>query len=408
MLWLIEHVARELDPAAAVLTRLRERDPDINVVIASLPVDGVDAVMMHEPDVIVVPYLSGRDDAHIDDVIRAIVRPTCVVNASFEHVLFRANEDRKRPRDDMAREQVVQIAASNTHRNRLRRQGVPEDNIALVGSIYHAALSTKSHDGAATSALRESFARASSLDPQSRWLLVPENWAAAFFGDARINAMAERGFPDAYGYRTLARETMDASLRWLARIATASEWTVIVRPRPSTPERCMRDAVNRALGGSPPSRLHVIKRGIVADWIIASDHVASSWSTTLIDAALLDRPATMMMPRELPSWLHADWYEHTPTATTFEALHAALDEQDSTAAASLRAWARDTLTPAGDPINGMAALLHRCCADVGPRVQPSSNTGRRNARQVSVDPADVLTPAMIDAALARPSSRILS
>ncbi|MCJ7543840.1 MAG: hypothetical protein MUP47_04620, partial [Phycisphaerae bacterium] len=106
-----------------------------------------------------------------------------------------------------------------------------------------------------------------------------------------------------------------------------------------------------------PPHLHVIKEATVRQWILASDFVTSSYSTTLIEAAMAGKPILMQAPLPLPDYLYAEWYDYTPAASSVEEFLQAVQRCDATSGRALQQWAEREMLSRGDAIANIADLL---------------------------------------------------
>jgi hypothetical protein len=112
--------------------------------------------------------------------------------------------------------------------------------------------------------------------------------------------------------------------------------------------------------GKIPLRMSIYQDDTVRDWILASDVVVSSYSTSLIEASLALRPAYIVEPTTLPDALHQGWHDLAPRITTERAFEsAATGETKPTGTTPLARWARDTMMSRGDAILLIADQLAR-------------------------------------------------
>ena len=65
-----------------------------------------------------------------------------------------------------------------------------------------------------------------------------------------------------------------------------------------------------------PARMHFIKEKSVREWIMASDMVISSLSTSLVEAAIAGKPAYLLEPYPCPEFLQVDWQDYITTIST--------------------------------------------------------------------------------------------
>ena len=150
-------------------------------------------------------------------------------------------------------------------------------------------------------------------------------------------------------------------VRWIRDVAADGSAEVILRARPATRQSDFEKFV-REVAGPLPRRLRIIKEGTVREWIMASDVVASSYSTSLIEAAVAGKPAYMVEPLPIPDPLDAAWYVHAPRLTTRnQFVSACLETVDAASDDRLGKWARAELLGTGDPISNLADVLHRLC-----------------------------------------------
>jgi hypothetical protein len=116
-----------------------------------------------------------------------------------------------------------------------------------------------------------------------------------------------------------------------------------------------RGAVKEILPALPP-RLHFIQDKSVREWILASDVVVSSYSTSLIEAAVAEKSVYMLEPYPIPESLHVGWHDLVPHIKTYDEF-LAQDTMKVESDALLGEWARKTLMADGDPIHRMANFI---------------------------------------------------
>ena len=142
------------------------------------------------------------------------------------------------------------------------------------------------------------------------WIFFPENFGAAFFSEREIQRRIRQGM-DAAGVREYC-ETMRRSLieltSWCQRAAIETDAEIILRPRPAVPRQLFAETVESNLAQKLAPRLHIIKSSSVRQWVLASDHTVSNYSTTLVEAAVADKPASILMPFTLPPLMKCAWH----------------------------------------------------------------------------------------------------
>lgn len=368
ILWFVEHVARELHAACAVRAIL-EREHGIGVAV--LPyhrkLTGPEAAAL-APKVVVVPYCYQAGDYGLVDHL-PLWREAIWFNLSWEQLYYRAHLEAKRPQDAFARRHVIHHAWGPFFRRYLEESGVPAEHVFVNG---HPACQLYEEPYRRVFLRRELLAGRHGLDGGRRWVFFPENYGWGFFSDLQLELKVRAGVPraDAVQMRAFCRDSLRTVLDWLRELAREGTVEVILRPRPATTLADFREAVRRALGPLPP-RLHLIKEASVREWILASDVVASSFSTSLIEAAVAGKPAYMAEPLPIPPPFDADWYRHAPRLRAREPFLAACLRSAGAPGSTLGTWARDELLGRGDPIRGLADRLVTLCRPGALRPPPA-------------------------------------
>jgi hypothetical protein len=118
----------------------------------------------------------------------------------------------------------------------------------------------------------------------------------------------------------------------------------------------------RSASDSPAGNIVVIQAGSVREWILAADHVISSHSTTLIEAALAGKPIHLYSPEPFPEALAAEWHGLVPVLENRDDfLQAVRQSPVEPTGTRLATWARAQFL-GNDPLDtivGMIARLHQ-------------------------------------------------
>ena len=382
----VEHVARELDVSCAVKHLVAQRH-GLRLEIASISHE-LDAWLDRyaAPRLIVTPYCYSAGDSGFRRIFAAWPHTT-LVNLAYEQVFQRINLQYKAPRDDFAKHRVTHHAWSADFAEFLVEHGVDRANIVVNGNP---ALALYRPPYRSFFAARAELAQRHGLDVGRQWLFLPENYAAAFYSEQRLLEYAQRGgdAAEAAQYRDFAQRSLAEVARWLRRVAEETEAEVIVRPRPATPEADFRARCEAAVGPLPP-RFRILKQGTVREWIMAADAVASSYSTTLIEAAVAERPIYMLTPIPYPDFVNNPWYDLVPKVTDAERLlEIARGQAPAPTWRPLSDWASSRMLSADDVIRGMADLVASAWTRAGavPRrvLEPSGPSAASATRHTAV------------------------
>lgn len=366
ILFFYEHVTRELD-VACLVKHYAETRHGLTVAIAH-QYHGVAHALAHwSPRLVVIPFCYSDSPRHypfIYDWHRAIY-----FNMAWEELLYPGNREAKMPRGVFETKYVLHHAWSTEYAAQIQARGVTPSHIFVNGNpaytLYDAPYRYFFDD-------RATLAQKFGLDAGKRWIFFPENYNWAFYKDWRFDTLVREGLQRQTldDMKMFSRDSFRQAIEWCASLASASDVEIIIRPRPTTPLQEFQDAV-KAVCPQPPPNLHVNKDASVREWILASDVVLSSYSTSLIEAAVADKPAYMLEPYPVPASLRADWHFHAPRIETFAAFSDACLAADP-AENRLGAWARASLMANGDSIVNLADYFARVLRGHAARPAPPS------------------------------------
>jgi glycosyltransferase involved in cell wall biosynthesis len=369
VLYLVEHVARELDIACIIRHQLA-REHGIETAVASTYFDLHATISRFRPRVVVTPFFYFADDPNIHYLLRG--NPGArFVNLAFEQLLSRGNLAFKRPRDTVARRHVLHLANGPLFRDYLCEHDVSPANIRCVGSLplslYRPPYQRQAEGH------RGVLAQRFGLDSGKPWVFFPENFSAAFMTDAELEYRIRKGYPrgEAYAYRQFVGRALRTIVPWCWGAARRANVELILRPRPATAREQLLRVCQEIAGDPPPRNLHCIKEGSVRQWNLASDMVMSSYSSTLVEAAVAGKPAYLILPEPMPPSMETDWLAHAPRIESQDALQALVsDPSQAQPADRLARWAAEHLGGSGDPIASAADAIHAACLGQGPAPAP--------------------------------------
>lgn len=355
ILWCVEHVARELDLACAVAAILRRRGVD--VAVESLIYNRDDLTRRYRPRIIAVPYFYSAGDLGVHDLCLTMPSSICV-NLAFEQLFSVGNMRFKRPRDVPAREHVTHLSSGPNFTDFLTASGASPAHVATTGSLPMGLYRRPYQDYFA--GYRDRFAKRFSLDTRLPWIFFPENFAAAFFSDRELQVRIDLGCdPDEVRtYRSHSQKSLAETMRWCATLACTGAAEIIVRPRPATSSTRFREAVGEVLGSLPEAHLHFIKDSTVRHWVLAADTTVSTFSSTVVEAAVAGRPASLLTPEPIPPSMHCPWHDHADRITDMDGFMDLPSRcWDAERDGSLTEWTTRELLGTGDPIEAAADVF---------------------------------------------------
>ncbi len=354
VLALVEHVDRELDLVCLLKVLLKQRR-GIELKIANVYADAPLTLAGPPPRVVLTPFFYAVEDVVIRDYVEAWPQ-TRFVNLAWEQVFYPSHEQIKAPRDKFTRKKVTHLAWSRTFADYLGAHGVAPDRVRLVG---HALYRLYRDPYRGYFRPRAELARDFGLDPGKRWVFVPENYRWAFFTDSKLRKLVRRGPQEAelFAMRDYCRRSLAALMTWCDALARRGDVEVILRPRPATSTAELEAFSTEVFGASAPA-FRMIKGGSARDWTIASDVVASSYSTVLIEGAVAGKALVRVAPEPTPEGLRYPWCDLVRAAEDEAAfLAACMGGAGRDSGAALRDWAEQSFFSAGDPVDRLVEAI---------------------------------------------------
>jgi hypothetical protein len=96
----------------------------------------------------------------------------------------------------------------------------------------------------------------------------------------------------------------------------------------------------------------------VREWILASDMIFSSYSTTLLEAATARKPLYMLAPYPTPEFIHVDWNDLADKVLTQESFLETITQPElGENWRVLETWVVERMLSQGDPIANLTNIL---------------------------------------------------
>ncbi|MBE0670195.1 MAG: hypothetical protein IH588_06390, partial [Anaerolineales bacterium] len=347
---LYEHTARELDVACAVAAIL-EKDYHLSVEIVQWPTGFPGVVTKIRPRLVILPF------CYFDQSYRMMLaywRKSIFLNLTWEQLFYLGNQKAKMPRGDFPLKHVLHHSWSDEYADFLVKAGIPREHIFVNGHLAYALYDEPYRQYFSS---RKDLADRYHLDPLLQWIFFPENYNWAFYSAATVQKFIENGQSpdDVKVMQDYCTQSLREVLIWCDVAAREGQVEIILRPRPSTSIEDFLAFVKSVLSKTSV-RFHIIQQESVREWILASDIVVSSHSTSLIEAAIAGKYVSMVVPFSVPSQLHVGWHDFLPQIHTQNEF-IQLVRLNKLKNHALEHWARSTMMKTGDAIYDLAMYL---------------------------------------------------
>jgi len=348
IVYFYEHADRELDVACAVTAFLREKY-GIEVEIAQWRYGYPGISGKISPRLIVLPFCYSESSYNM---LLTEWRKAIYFNIAWEQLFYPGNVKAKTPRGDFAIKHVIHHAWSDSYASFLEEQGIPEKHIFRNGQpaykLYDEPYRHYFPD-------REQIAEIFNLDVTKTWVFFPENYNWAFYSDATLERFIQLGHSEdeINTLKEFCGKALNEVILWCELVADRRDCEVIIRPRPSTALGDFVDAV-QAVIPSIPAGMHIIQEGSVREWILASDLVVSSHSTSLIEAAVAGKKISILEPYPIPATLHVSWHDLVPRIRNRRDFQEFCSTKKDPVENTVGEWTRKTMLATSDPISNLA------------------------------------------------------
>ena len=132
ILWLVEHVARELDTACAIKAII-ENNYDISIEIKNIYYHAEEILSSYRPKVVIHPFFYFVDGAlATEDYVKMWPHATHL-NLAWEQIHYKAHLEIKAPSDEFSQRSVIHHAWGDFYEKYLLDAGVPDNNIFVNG-----------------------------------------------------------------------------------------------------------------------------------------------------------------------------------------------------------------------------------------------------------------------------------
>lgn len=356
VVYLYEKALRELD-VACVVKVLAKHLYGLRVEIVQQNYGYPYALKNFRPRVVALPFCYQNRS---NTIYLTNWRDAIFFNLTWEQLFYPGNKTAKTPRGEFAVNHVIHHAWSDFYADFLKQQGIPSHHIFVNGNLAYALYDEQYRRYFKQ---RNELASQYKLDPNRKWVFFPENYNWAFYDEGMLNQMIGDGQkPDeVYGMKEFSSKSFETVINWCKALADRGDIELILRPRPST---LLDDFVVKIkeILNIIPERMHINQQESVREWILASDTVVSSYSTSLIEAAIAGKAAYMLEPYSLPASLCQEWHKLLPHLTTEqEFMDISLFGSADSLSKPLEDWARSTMLSQGDPIWNLVDYLARLC-----------------------------------------------
>ena len=356
IIWFIEHISRELDVACAV-GALLERSFGKKIEILPYTINQYKNTHTFNPKLVILPYCYSIKDSGLLNYL-SNWPDTLYINIAWEQIFYKANLEYKAPRDIFSKKYVIHHSWSKARSKFLHERGVPKNHIFTNG---HPAYKLYERPYKNFFVTRSELAKEFNLDHKKKWIFFPENYSWFFYSNHNLEEIIKNGQNRSvvYSMRDYCSRAFNEVISWINEVSEKNKDTIeiILRPRPAFSITYFKEVLGK-LFPRLSRNIHIVKDYSVREWILSSDLVLSSFSTSLIEGAIARKPIYMLEPIPIPPPLVADWYKYVKKVRTKDDLYRVFKEKTQKLVyQKLHDWAKKEFFVKNDPIDGLVEYL---------------------------------------------------
>lgn len=308
-----EHKDRELEVVIEI-AKILKYDYCLSVAIASVLYDRMLVPFLIRPKVIVF-----HSYGELIPIIYSAYRDNVIyVNFNWEQVLSSFNKKYKRPRGQVARSILRHCAWGEKFKDFLIESGVEKENIYVTGKPSITLLKKKALEYQAG---RDLLSKRFGIDKNKRWLFFPMTCLHAFFDDYHVKSFINKEIDEqtAFARREYVNKTLNKIFKWIVSLEKEckdKDFIIILRPHPAVSIEQYTERFKKIIDHIP-SFIYLSKDLTAHEWLVASDECYTNYSSLVLDAYYINKPAFLMEPEPFPDFLISEWFNEFVRLKTF-------------------------------------------------------------------------------------------
>jgi len=302
IVFLIEHKDREMDSVVQIAQFLKKKFA-MNSMIVSVDLH-IYKLLFIKPKVVVFPYIIDSNLFPYNFVIKLFGNSVKYLNLNWEQLLSPINLEFKKPKTNFNRNTLFHIAWDNSFKSFLLENKVREDNIFITGNPTHDILKDLL---LSKNEIKKGLSEQFNLNMDRIWIFLPMNYGWAFTSDDLIKVKISRGYDQeiAWEHQSYSRKCLNQFIYFVKELADNFDAEFIIRPHPGVSEKSYLKYFENE--NPKKENIHIIKDYTIKEWIVSSQIIGSSWSTSVWDAHKIGKTVFLFTPYPRPKWLDVEW-----------------------------------------------------------------------------------------------------
>lgn len=285
VIFFVEHKDRELESIKLIAEKLNNMGYS-SIILSTI--FHLHYLLLYKAKVFVFPYLISKNDWPVNLVYKMYKENITYINLNWEQLIAPVIQQYKKPNDSFVKSIVKHISWDDDgFKDFLIESGVEDNNIRITGNPTNFILFELNKKD--NQSLKNNIAKEFLIDPKKEWLFMPMNYGWAFSSDKTIKAKILKGFPEkeAWEYRGYSQKCLN---EFINEISEKEDIEIIIRPHPGVSIEEYNKKFKEIIG-KVPKNIFILKNYTIREWIIVSDIIGSSWSTSAYDAQKINKKA---------------------------------------------------------------------------------------------------------------------
>lgn len=299
-----EHVARELESVKLLYEELKKRGK--KVVILPYHYRSYINILKYKPKTIIVPFLYDKRTGTKTEMFSCLYGHVNTFNLHSEQITNESTSKYKLPQDDFSKK-IYHCSWSESYKRKLLSSGVEEERIYVTGSIR-----------------TDSTMKYKDCEKYTNSILIPTSFSITFVDKNYLNHLkkdkeSERALNEKLEFTKKSRDLFFKEIFKLSQMK--KEWKIILRPHPYVDllayEKTFLNVINETI---LPKNIFIERKGSIQEAISKSESVIVWHSTSILEAALLNKKIFVLAPIKFEKRFGMDFMEYTRVLNSIEGI----------------------------------------------------------------------------------------
>jgi len=315
ILFLIEHIDREMETAQEIVTILREKH-DLKCVIASAVYHPIIVALKTRPKIVITASTSFGVGSPGWLFHKSFKIPPVFINLNYEQFISSWKGKYKSAKHEVSLNNQIQFTWGNYFKDFLIETGTKKENVIVTGRPLFSLLKKKYYK----KNFKEELAKEFNIKSSVKWNFIALTDGLAFVGEKKVINIVKSGAHEEGLRNHIAhvKGTIEKILEWVLLMEKESDEIFILRPHPSISVDQYKTLIEGVIGRIP-NNLLLFKDYTAQKWMMSCERFFTNYSTLTMDARVLEKEFHIFQPLDKIKSEDYWWCNNGINVTTYDA-----------------------------------------------------------------------------------------